>query len=97
MPAKESTGVRIGDAVMLQATLQPPPEPIAPGSFDFARQAWFARLGATGYATSRVAPLEDAPLLPWDLKLWATVDALRAAVDTRIAAALPGETGAIAT
>lgn len=97
MPAKDGAGVRIGEAVSLQATLQPPPEPIAPGSFDFARQAWFARLGATGYATSPVVPLEDAPPLPWDLTLWAKVDALRAAVDARIAAALPGETGAIST
>ena len=50
--------MRIGDAVALHATLQPPPEPIEPGGFDFGRQAWFARLGGTGYATSKIEPLE---------------------------------------
>ncbi len=55
MPAKWAAGALIGEAVTLRATLQPPPEPIEPGGFDFARQAWFARLGATGYATSKIA------------------------------------------
>jgi competence protein ComEC len=35
--------------------------------------------------------------LPWDLALWSRIDALRAMVNARIAAVLPGETGAIAT
>jgi competence protein ComEC len=29
------------------------PSHIAPGGFDFGRRAWFARLGATGHATSK--------------------------------------------
>ena len=92
-----SPASRIGEAVTLNATLQPPPEPIEPGGFDFARQAWFARLGATGYATSKVEPprrTRQPP--PWDLAAWARVDALRAKVNARIRAALPGETGEIA-
>jgi competence protein ComEC len=96
MPAKWAAGVRIGEAVTLRATLQPPPEPIEPGGFDFARSAWFARLGATGYATSKVAPFEGAPAPPWDLAAWSKVDALRAAINARIRAALSGETGEIA-
>jgi hypothetical protein len=64
MPAKYAAGARIGGAVTLRATLQPPPEPIEPGGFDFARSACFARLGATGYATSKVAPFEGAPTPP---------------------------------
>jgi competence protein ComEC len=96
MPARDGASARIGEAVTLHATLQPPPEPIEPGSFDFARQAWFARLGATGYATSKISPLNQARAPPWDLAAWARVDALRAAVNARIRAALPGETGEIA-
>lgn len=96
LPAKNASNTRIGDVVTLRATLQPPPEPIEPGGFDFARQAWFARLGATGYATSKVASLNEARTPPWDLAVWARVDALRAAVNGRIRAALPGETGEIA-
>jgi competence protein ComEC len=71
MPARDGAGARIGDAVTLHATLQPPPEPIESGSFDFARQAWFARLGATGYATSKISPLNEARAPPWDLAAWA--------------------------
>jgi competence protein ComEC len=96
MPAKWAAGVRIGEAVTLRATLQPPPEPIEPGGFDFARSAWFARLGGTGYATSKVTPFEGAPPPPWDLAAWSKVDALRAAINARIRAALSGETGEIA-
>jgi competence protein ComEC len=96
MPAKNASNLGIGEAVTLNAMLQPPPEPIAPGGFDFGRQAWFARLGATGYATSKVASFEEAPATPWDLSAWAQVDAVRAAVNVRIRTALPGETGEIA-
>ena len=64
LPAKDASAIRTGEAVKLRATLQPPPEPIAPGGFDFARQAWFDSLGATGYATSKIAPMPDAPAPP---------------------------------
>jgi competence protein ComEC len=97
LPATKAADIRIGEAVALTATLQPPPEPIAPGSVDFARQAWFDRVGATGYATSGVTRLPGAFALPWDLALWSRIDALRATVNARIGAVLPGETGAIAT
>jgi competence protein ComEC len=96
MPAPDADDVRIGQAVALSATLQPPPEPIEPGGFDFARQAWFASLGATGYATSKVQPLDEVVALPRDLKIWSEIDALRARVDARIRAVLQGETGEIA-
>jgi competence protein ComEC len=96
LPAGDAADARIGEAVTLRTTLQPPPEPVEPGGFDFARQAWFSRLGATGYATGRVAILDDAPAMPWDLAAWARIDAVRAAVNARVRAALPDETGEIA-
>lgn len=96
MPAKDVSNLEIGAAVAFNATLQPPPEPIEPGGFDFGRQAWFARLGATGYATSKLEPLNQAQAPPWDLLAWGEVDALRAKVNARIRSALPGETGEIA-
>jgi competence protein ComEC len=96
LPVKDSANIKTGDAVRLRATLQPPPEPVEPGAFDFARRAWFARLGGTGYTTSKLEPLLDAPATPWDLAAWSLVDALRAKINTRIRAVLPGETGEIA-
>jgi competence protein ComEC len=96
LPAKGNPIDQTGALVTLKATLQPPPEPVEPGGFDFARQAWFARLGATGYATSRVEPLNTPRAPPWDLAAWAAVDTVRAAINARIRASLPGETGEIA-
>jgi competence protein ComEC len=86
-----------GSAVRLRATLMPPSEPALPGDYDFGRQAWFAGIGAVGYSLS--APLADATASepPIDLRLWGWVQRLRQDIGGRIAAALPGERGAIAT
>ncbi len=89
-------GPRTGEAVALRATLRPPPQPVEPGGFDFGRKAWFARLGAAGYATSKIDPLEGARAPPWDLRVWAAIDSLRAHVNRRITESLPGATGGIA-
>jgi competence protein ComEC len=97
LPTKdEAVTLAVGDAIHVKATLQPPPEPIEPGGFDFARQAWFARIGGTGFATSKAVGLNGAPQMPWDIAAWASVDRLRAAVNARIRAVLAGETGEIA-
>lgn len=39
-----------GEAVRLTALLDPPPRPAAPGAYDFARDAWFERIGGVGVA-----------------------------------------------
>lgn len=38
----------VGSRVAVTAQLIPPPQPAAPGAFDFARHAWFQGLGAIG-------------------------------------------------
>ena len=43
-----------GDRIAVRAVLMPPAGPAEPGAFDFARQAWFDRLGAVGYAVGPV-------------------------------------------
>ncbi len=52
--------VKPGDRVRLRAVLQPPPSPAAPGAFNFARQAYFQRIGAVGYAVSKVSPIDGS-------------------------------------
>lgn len=42
-----------GDRVRLLAILSPPPEPAAPGAFDFARQAYFQQFGGVGFAVGK--------------------------------------------
>jgi competence protein ComEC len=44
-----------GDIIAARAILQPPPSPSLPGGYDFARKAWFERIGAVGFALGPVA------------------------------------------
>ncbi|HSF12475.1 MAG TPA: ComEC/Rec2 family competence protein, partial [Erythrobacter sp.] len=48
-------GLSEGAVVSLRARLMPPASPMLPGSYDFARAAWFKGLAATG---TMVGPLE---------------------------------------
>lgn len=89
--------LRPGDAVRLRATLGPPPWPAAPGDYDFGRQAWFSGLGGIGLAIGSLQRLDDAPAPPLRMQLRAPIERLRQAIRQRIVAALPGETGEIAT
>lgn len=44
-----------GAAIKVRARLVPPPPPMLPGGYDFARSAWFAGISATGTA---IGPVE---------------------------------------
>ncbi|MCL4767698.1 MAG: ComEC/Rec2 family competence protein [Hyphomicrobiaceae bacterium] len=89
--------LRPGDAIRIKATLAPPSMPALPGDYDFARAAWFSGLGGVGYATARPEIDREAAAAPWALRAAAMTQRLRQAIGARIAAALPGEAGAIAT
>ena len=89
-------GLSPGDAIRLKATLAPPARPALPGDFDFARAAWFQRLGAVGYAVRRPVRASDFGEPPAMLKAAAAIERGRQSITERIRAALPGETGAIA-
>ncbi|MGH6982374.1 MAG: ComEC/Rec2 family competence protein [Stellaceae bacterium] len=85
-----------GEWLTVHAVLMPPPGPAMPGAYDFQRRAWFDRLGAVGFAFG--APkIVAAPDGAGPSRLWALIEATRANVTTRIHAALPGPTGAIAS
>lgn len=53
--AKVPAGLTEGARVRMRARLMPPASPMLPGSYDFARAAWFKGLAATG---TMVGPLE---------------------------------------
>jgi competence protein ComEC len=84
----------VGSRVKLRASLRPPPEPVMPGGFDFARHSWFEGFGATGFAFGKVEQLDGEP--PWDIRLAALVAGLRHGIAARIAAVLTGDTAALA-
>ena len=87
----------VGAFVELKARLSPPLAPLRPGGYDFARDSYFQRIGASGFVLGRIRTLEP-PVPPglW-LRYAAKIDALREAIDSRIRAVLPGDKGAIAS
>ena len=87
--AEAPSGLTSGATVRLRARLQPPPPMALPGGHDFARDAWFAGVGATGRA---IGPVElvgrsDAQSL----------DSIRDRLGKHIRDRLPGRSGGIAT
>lgn len=102
--ASGAAGIYPGDWVKGRAELNPPPEPVAPGAYDFARAAYFERLGAVGFSFGRFEKLPSATLTPSQqgssnnlVRAWAIWWAdLRHRLSERIVLALPGPPGAIA-
>ncbi len=84
-----------GSAVKLRAILGPPPEPVMPGGYDFARMSYYQGVGASGYALSKPEVLEGREL-PLDMKFRSRLAGLRARIGARIISVLPGQTGEIA-
>jgi competence protein ComEC len=94
---KGAEQLRIGQGVGLTAQLMPLPGPAAPGDSDFGRAAFFARIGATGFAYG--APAMTLLPRPPDMRkrLLAAVEDMRVRMTMRIRAQLPDSTGAIAS
>lgn len=90
--------LRPGDALRLTASLSPPAAPAIPGGYDFARAAFFERIGAVGYALQppQKVTLADLPEPGLALRIRAAVEDLRQDIGQRIETALPGERGALA-
>ena len=88
-------GFRPGQWVELRGALSPPPEPSAPGAFDFARHAYFKQLGGVGFAFGS-ATVIDPPAGHGGGGLAVAVGNLRQAVTDRVLAGLDGQAGAVA-
>lgn len=89
--------LRPGDRVRATVVLMPPPGPAAPGAYDFARTAFFLRLGAVGYAYGKPELIERGRSSLLDETISATIARLRFRITERIHAVLPGSIGAIAS
>jgi competence protein ComEC len=85
-----------GRAARCRAVLGPPSGPMAPGAYDFARRAYFERLGATGFAYGRCRPANFEAPPAWLDRLRLTLAAMRADLAAAIVDAAPGRGGAIA-
>lgn len=85
-----------GRLARCRGMLSAPAGPLAPGGYDFARRAYFERLGATGFAFGRCRPLDFAPPPHWLDRQRLHLAALRADLAAAIYAAAPTRGGAIA-
>lgn len=85
--------IAVGDTISLRTRFMPPSPPALPGAYDFARLAWFERLGATGRALGKVAVTARAERTSPGEWLAGTRARLSAHIQSRIA----GSAGGIAT
>ncbi|WGF89479.1 ComEC/Rec2 family competence protein [Marinivivus vitaminiproducens] len=84
--------VRSGDRIRLRAVLMPPSPPSHPGGFDFARRAYFERLGGVGFALGKPERLTAGERSG----LADGINDLRRVIDERIRDRAPGDAGAVA-
>ena len=68
-----------------------------PGGYDFARDLYFQRIAATGFALGAVKRADAPEPPPRNLRFMTAVADIRDAIDARIRAELPGDSGAIAS
>jgi competence protein ComEC len=97
LSVRKGTAPPVGTFIELKARLNPPLRPLRPGGYDFSRDLYFQRIGATGFAQGaiRIAAPPAPPGL-W-LRYATVIEGLRDAIDARIRAAVKGDAGAIAS
>jgi competence protein ComEC len=97
LTVRKGTAPGVGAFIALKARLSPPASPFRPGGYDLARDLYFQRIGATGVALGRI-DVRPPPVAPGLALQFATaIEAIRDAIDGRIRAAVPGDTGSIAS
>jgi len=98
--ASKRLAVEPGDWLRLRAVLRPPSPPVAPGSYDFARRAYFERIGAVGFvlghAEAAAAPAGLAAPPGLFAEISARWERLRQRISQRLRADLGGQEGAVA-
>ena len=95
LTTKRAPGVDAGDFVRLSARLTPPARAALPGGYDFARDAFFARIGAVGNALGRVESIAAPAPADLSLRLYAGVDRARNALARRVERMIGGPAGAV--
>ncbi|MEM9262823.1 MAG: ComEC/Rec2 family competence protein [Pseudomonadota bacterium] len=84
-----------GDRIKIPVRLSPPPPKVAPHSYDFARQLFFERIGAVGFAVGAPERLEPESEALLSDRVRARIEKVRVGLAARIRAAAPGPGGGI--
>ncbi len=87
--------LRPGVWVRGRAVLTPPPPPVAPGAYDFQRQAFFQRIGGVGFVLGPLEVTGADPPTPFDgFRMW--VEGARQDIAIRVSANLEDSHGTAA-
>jgi competence protein ComEC len=93
---KKGTAPEVGAFIEFKARLSPPLAPLRPG-YDFARDMYFQRIGASGYVLGAIKKSDPPVAAGLWLRYSAFIDGLREGIDKRIRSVVPGDKGAIAS
>src|SRR5271155_4139812 len=93
---RKTPDVAAGDYVELKARLLPPSRAALPGGYDFARDAFFAGVGAVGSTLGPIQRLPPPGDASWRQRFDAAIDQARNRLALRVNAIIGGDEGAIA-
>ena len=93
---RKAPNVAAGDYVALKARLLPPSPAVLPGGYDFARDAYFAGVGAVGSTLGAIKVVPASRDATWRQRLGAAIDQGRNRLALRVDAIIGGDEGAIA-
>jgi competence protein ComEC len=85
-----------GEPISVLAVINTPPQPASPGSYDFARDAYFQSVGGVGFALGPVQTWYPREQPPWRLRMTMRINALRWALTRRIVDTLGVKSGGLA-
>ena len=88
--------IQPGDVIKLQARLAPPPSASYPGGYDFSRSAWFAGLGAVGFAFGPAERLSQSGQNGVSGRLIQMIEVLRTRIAHRMTERIDGPAGGVA-
>jgi competence protein ComEC len=97
LSVKKGTAPAVGSYVELKARLSPPFTALYPGGYDFARDIYFQRIGASGFVLGAIKPLAAPENGGWWLRYAVAVNGMRDAIDARIRQTISGDARAIAS
>ncbi len=97
LSVRRGTAPPAGAFVEVKAQLNPPLPPLRPGSYDFARDLYFQRIGASGFVHGAIKVVTPPAAASVPMRANAFIQGLRDTIDRRIRSVLPGDVGSIAS
>jgi competence protein ComEC len=93
---RKTPDIAAGDFVAMKARLLPPSHAALPGGYDFARDAFFAGVGAVGSTLGPIRRVSAPGDANWRQRFSAAIDQARNRLALRVNAIIGGDEGAIA-